>query len=191
MKTFIIFFCSIILFTSCLKENLDSGSLDKILMVQVDYKEYKFEGGKEFSYFENDTSTVFLPLTAEAETASPGVDGKLIMRYTNDTIFHGSSKWQNGSGEKLFPVNIDNQIHYEKLVNKMAIPDLDRFQVQFNDLTTVPINYDSIWLAVSKVKLINTYLMQNSKSKIGMFLYRPSQGVENPGDWKWYLVFKN
>lgn len=185
-------FCSLVL-SSCLKENLDPSALDKVLLLQVDYKTYTFEGGKEFSYFEEDNSTVDLPITKLYNNSLPGQDGRLTIKYTTDTIFDGTLKW-DVSGERLFPITIDNQIHYMRLENKMAKPDTSRFQIIHYDLSGVPIDYDSVWLAIAKIQKVSSYLLQNKNSKIGLFLYRPREGAsiaENPGDWKWYLIFKD
>lgn len=187
-KTILILLPFLFLF-SCLKENLDPVNLKKVVMFQVDYKTYKFEGGKEFAYFENDTSTVNLPLNADYTPASP--EGRLTVRYTSDTIFDGTIVWQ-GSGVKKYPVNIDNQIHYLRLDNKLSKPDDSRFQLAFYDLGLEPVKYDSIWNAISKLQMVNRYQMANATAKIGLFLYRPTDGVStNPGNWKWYVVMKN
>ncbi|MGV3631063.1 MAG: hypothetical protein ACO1O6_07650 [Bacteroidota bacterium] len=187
-KTVLLFVVSLVLF-SCLKENLDPVNLDKIVMLQVDYKTYVFEGGKEFAYFQDDTSTVNLPLNALYTPALPN-EGRLSMLYAGDTIFDGTTIWQ-GAGVRKYPENIDPQIHYLRLESKIDKPADSRFQVVFNDLGTEP-KYDSIWNAICKLQMVNRYLLNNVKSKIGLFLYRPTQGMpDNPGNWKWYVVMKN
>jgi hypothetical protein len=98
-KTILILLPALFLF-SCLKENLDPVNIKKVVMLQVDYKTYKFEGGKEFAYFENDTSTVYLPLHVDYTPAAP--DGRLTVRYTEDTIFDGTTVWQ-GTGVVNYP----------------------------------------------------------------------------------------
>ncbi len=188
IKTTLLFALSFVLF-SCLKENLDPVNLEKIVMLQVDYKTYEFEGGKEFAYFEDDASTVELPLTAVYSPAVP--EGRLTMLYTGDTIFDGTTVWQ-GSGVRNYPENIDPQIHYLRLDTKVPKPDNSRFQQVFYDLGAEPIEYDKIWNAISNLQMVNRYLLDNSEAKIGLFLYRPTEGMpENPGNWKWYIVMKN
>lgn len=189
-KTLLLFALSLVLF-SCLKENLDPVNLDKVVILQVDYKTYQFEGGKEFSYFEQDTSTVNLPLTPLYNSPLVG-DGRLSMLYAGDTIFDGTIMWNVDGGVKKYPENIDHQIHYLRMETKISKPDDSRFQVAFYDLGTEPIKYDSIWHDISDLQMVNRYLLNNTKAKIGLFLYRPKEGTPtNPGNWKWYVVLKN
>lgn len=189
-KKALLFFALSLVLVSCLKENLDPVNLDKVVMLQVDYKTYKFEGGKEFAYFQNDTSTVELPLTALYNPALPD-NGRLSMLYAGDTIFDGTTVWQ-GTGVRQYPENIDHQIHYLRLETKLTKPADSRFQVAFYDLGAESIKYDSIWGAISDLQMVNRYLLENAKSKIGLFLYRPTEGTaSNPGNWKWYVVMKN
>ncbi|MCE3296553.1 MAG: hypothetical protein K0R65_2267 [Crocinitomicaceae bacterium] len=186
-RTLLFFALSLILF-SCLKENLDPVNLDKIVMLQIDYKTGEFEGGKEFAYF-HDTSTVELPLTALYDPVLPDT-GRLSMLYAGDTIFDGTMVWQ-GAGERKYPENIDDPVHYIKLESPLTKPIDSRFQVAFNDLGIEP-DYDSIWNAISNLQMVNRYQLENVDSKIGLFLYRPTQGTaDNPGDWKWYVILKN
>jgi hypothetical protein len=99
---------------------------------------------------------------------------------------------RSGREQGLSTTHIDNQIHYLHLDNKLTKPADSRFQVAFYDLGLEPIKYDSIWNAISRLQMVNRYQMANSKAKIGLFLYRPSDGVAtNPGNWKWYVVMKN
>lgn len=176
------------LFTSCLKENLDPVNLKKVVLLQIDYQSYTFEGGKEFSYFKNDTSTVDLP--ASASFLPPSPNGRLTIFYTSDTLFDGTQIWQ-GTGKRNYPENIDNQIHYFRIENSLTKPADSKFQTIFYDLGAAPIQYDSIWGAIDKLDIVNRYQMRNSTAKIGIFLFRPSDGVLNPGDWKWYVILKN
>lgn len=179
---------------SCLKENLDTTNLDKIVVFKIDYKTYNFEGGKEFSYFENDNSTTVLPITTLPNIPNSGsTNGRLTVLYTNDTIFDGTMIWQ-GQGKVNYLTNLDSPTNYYKLDFNVTKPADSCFQICFYDLGAEPIKYDSIWGAISKISLVNDYRLRNSTAKIGLFLYRPSDGFPTPnqnGDWKWYVVMKN
>lgn len=191
MKVFSLFVLSFLLF-SCLKENLDKDELKRVVLLQIDAKTYKFEGGKEFAYFDEDTSTVDLPVSITSASSSPGVEGFLTLKYLADTIFDGTMQYGGFSGQRRYPFEIDNQIHYLRLDNNIAMPIESRFQTLYYDLGTEEIHYDSIWTAVRKLYIVNSYLNTNIKAKIGLFLYRPSEGVvSNPGNWKWYIVMKS
>ena len=145
----------------CLKENLDPVNLDKVVLLQVDYGTYTFEGGKEFAYFHDDTSTVELPLDVLYNPVLPG-PGRLSILYTGDTIFDGTMLWQQ-HGERQYPQNIDHQIHYLRLETQLSKPADSRFQVVYNDLVTEPA-YDSICNAISDLQMVNRYMLENAKA---------------------------
>ncbi len=158
-------------------------------MYQVDYLTYAFQGGKEFSYFENDTSTQVLPLTASY--LFPGSsDGRLTVRYTKDTIFDGFIG-QNTLGKIEYPQNIDNQIHYFRNENPMEKPANSRFQTVFYDLVSEEIPYDSIWKSIERLMKVEIYMSRNNIANIGLFLYRPSFDPIYQKDWKWFVILKN
>lgn len=188
----ITFGLSLLLF-SCLKENLDKNQLKRVMVLQIDKKTYKFEGGKEFSYFENDTSTVNLPLSHTYSSSSPGIEGRLTVKYMSDTIFDGTTVYGGGSGHRNYPVSIDDKVHFLVLDNNIAMPEESRFDTVFYDLVGEPIYLDSIWGAIRKLSLVNTYLNGNVKAKIGLVLYRPSEGIpsNSNADWKWYVILKS
>lgn len=189
----LIIFSLIFLFFSCGKESLNKYNLKRVLILQIDKKTYKFEGGKEFSYFENDTSTVNLPLNYAYSPSSPGVVGRLTLKYMTDTIFDGTTVYGGGSGVKLYPEELDEKIHYLVLENNIPVPAESRFQTVFYDLVGEPIYVDSIWGAIQRLSIVNSYLYENTKAKIGLVLYRPSEGTPSNtnGDWKWYVIMKN
>lgn len=172
------------------KEKLDPTDIKKVILLQVDYQTYQFDGGKEFSYFLNDTSTVKLPVNVNF--VNPVPNGRLTVKYgsSNDTLFDGTVIDPTG-GKRQFPQNIDNQIHYYKLDFALTKPADSRFQTIYCDLAT-PIDYSAIWGAISKLQIVESYQQNNPTANIGIFLYRPSSGVADPGpgDWKWYVVLK-
>lgn len=188
MRYFIFLFSAILLF-SCNKGTLNPTNLKRVVIFQVDYLTYAFQGGKEFAYFQDDTSTINLPIDSFYLPPS-GTDGRLSITYTGDTIFDGFVS-QNLVGEVEFPQNIDNQIHYFRNKEPLNLPDLSKFQIAFYDLVSEPIPYDSIWKSVSRLTKLQDYQFKNPIAKIGLFLYRPAQDPLFQNNWKWFVILKN
>ena len=184
------FLCFLILsfvLLSCKKETLDPSDLKKVILLQVNYLNYKFEGGKEFSYFENDTSTIQLPINTFYDLAA----NRLTILYTNDTIFDGT-EFPSGMGEINFPQEIDPQIHYfRNEFSKLDTPAESRFQKIYYGLEPEPVPFDSIWKNISNLTTADNYQTANNTAKIGYFLYRPNISSITKEDWKWFLVMKN
>jgi hypothetical protein len=185
---YLVILISLFLF-SCNKETLDPSKLKRVVMYQVDYLTYAFQGGKEFSYFENDTSTVILPLSASYLSPSE-TDGRLTISYINDTIFDGFVGL-NTPGKVEFPQNMDNQIHFFRNELPMDKPDNSRFQTVFYDLVSEDIPYDSIWKSIARLTKVEIYQSRNNTANIGLFLYRPSFDPLFQKDWKWFVILKN
>ncbi len=184
---FLFFLILSVFLISCKKETLDPSGLKKVVLLQVDYLTYTFEGGKEFSYFENDTSTMQLPI----QTFYPIPHNRLTILYTEDTIFDGLQVL-GGKGVRNFPQEIDPQIHYFRNKNSLETPIESRFQTIFYDLGAEPIPYDSIWKNIANLRIADNYQIANNTSKIGLFLFRPSASfTSSKEDWKWYIVMKN
>jgi hypothetical protein len=188
MRYFTFLFFSILLF-SCNKGTLDPTDLKRVVLFKVDFETYDFQGGKEFAYFENDTSTVKLPTSAFYTTPS-ATDGRLTIKYTEDTIFDGFVS-QNGIGEVEFPQNIDNQIHFFRNKDRMDKPLDSKFEILFNDSADPLVPLDSIWHSISQLTKLQDYQVKNPTANIGIFLYRPSQDPANKKTWKWYVILKN
>ncbi len=174
--------------SSCKHETLAPKGLKKVLLVQIDYNTFLFEGGKEFSYFENDNSKIELPIQSDF---FPGTTNRLTMLYLTDTIFEGIQSQTIGEGKRLYPTEIDPPIHYFRNKNPLDKPDTSHFQTLFYDLGTEVIPYDSIWNSISLLTIVSEYQNQNNTANIGLFLFRPTASSATKEDWKWYLVFKN
>jgi hypothetical protein len=187
---FLFFLGLFILAISCKKkEVLKPSELKKVFLLKVDYASNKFLGGKEFSYLLNSSTADSLPITRRIITNS--ISNRLIFRYgTNlDTIFDGT-EIINGQGKVNFPSAFDNAIFYFKNQTNLTKPDNSKFQVLYYNISSVPIEYDSIWKGVRNLEIVQSYVTKNPSSKIGLFLFQPSLVEQNPGDWKWYLIFR-
>jgi hypothetical protein len=187
---FLFFLGLFILAISCKKkEVLKPSELKKVFLLKVDYASNKFLGGKEFSYLLNSSTADSLPITRRIITNS--ISNRLILRYgTNlDTIFDGT-EIINGQGKVNFPSAFDNAIFYFKNQTNLTKPDNSKFQVLYYNISSVPIEYDSIWKGVRNLEIVQSYVTKNPSSKIGLFLFQPSLVEQNPGDWKWYLIFR-
>jgi hypothetical protein len=188
MKIFYSISIVLLLFISCKPEKLNPGNLKKVLLVKIHYVKNTFSSGKEFSYFKelnnSDSIQTFVYYT------EPNPEGRLTILYglNKDTIFDGT-EIIDGKGEILYPKNMDYNLFYYKQEYNIDKPADSIFQLLYVP-NGVPVLYDSIWKAVSNLRIVENYRKSNPKSKIGLFLHRPSLVAQNPGDWRWYLIFK-
>lgn len=160
----------------------------KALLLQVDYDNFAFNSGKEFSYFVDSSTGTDLPIDSVVTVNPPITRITMLYGDLKDTIFDGTQVFQ-GTGSKAYPANMDNQIFYYRIDNALASPPASSYQMLFYDLTA-PIPYDSIWKEIGKLQLVEQYRTKNPNSKIGLFLYRPSDGAST-SDWKWYVVLRD
>ena len=161
----------------------------KVVLLQIDYDNYAFNSGKEFSYFLTSSNATTLPIDSTINSNFPNT--RITMQYgdSHDTIFDGTEVFQ-GTGFKSYPANMDSQIFYYRIDNPIAMPDTSVFQLAYYDLGTQAIPYDSIWKGISKLQLVEQYRTKNPTSKIGLFLFRPSYGIST-ADWKWYVIMRD
>lgn len=155
-----------------------------ILLLQVDYLSFNFEGAKELSVSQPSSSDS-LPIKVDYKT--PSDFGSLFLSYkpTNDSLFFGTIVW-SGTGKKDFPATMDAATSFSLLNSSLAKPINSRFQTIFYLQYPQAINYSALWNAIDKLQIVGTYL--NFNKKIGIFLYMPSVGIGNPAEWNWYLI---
>lgn len=170
-------------------EVLAKDDKKKVVLLQVDYDDFAFNCGKEFSYFEDSSLGIDLPV--DSTIVFSGNTTRITMLYgdLHDTIFDGTQIYQ-GTGSKEYPDNMDNQIFYYRTETTLPNPTPETYQLLYYDQGTAPIPYDSIWKELAKLQLVQQYRSSNPNSKIGLFLYRPSD-VEATTDWKWYVVLRD
>lgn len=182
---------SVFVFTlSCDKDDeLEPSKLKKVLLLKINYLNYKFSGGKEFAFTANesssDTLTIFKNYTTNDSVS------KLTLTYgiNYEPLFEGT-EIINGQGKIIYPSSFDNSLFYYKISSPLTKPENSKFQLFHTSLPSVPIQYDSIWKAISNLEIVQNYQTQNPTSRIGLFLFRPSVVAQNPGDWKWFLIFR-
>ncbi|MBI2259274.1 MAG: hypothetical protein HYU67_10305 [Flavobacteriia bacterium] len=185
---FLLLLTSIILF-SCKEDKLKPSTLKKVILLEIDYLKNKFEGGKEFSYFTDNSQGSDLPIIVKEYINNTSKRITFLYGDKADTIFD-ATEIVDGQGEILYPNNFDSYIFYYKLDSyTVSQPSEDFFQILYHD-SSDPIPFDSIWKTVSNLKTVESYRNKNPSSKIGLILIRPSLVTQNPGDWKWLLILR-
>ena len=160
-------------------------SKSKLLVVQIDYETYKFEGASEQFLLSDFTTVDTLPLASNYSL--PGDFGNVAFNYQpkNELVFDGSIIWM-GTGQLKFPT-IKSASNFSRGSQVAVRPDTTGFQFLQPAVMTQNYDLDSIWMDVAELEIVNEYL--KSHKKVGLFLYTPSVGAGNPADWNWYLFF--
>ncbi|WP_372643189.1 hypothetical protein [Ancylomarina sp.] len=162
----------------------DHHHQNSVVLLQVNYTDYEFEGGTElFLHSEfNDSDT--LPI--RVDYVSPGDFGSLGLYYEpkSEPIFKGTIIW-SGTGERMYPYSLYHPRKFLMLQDSIDMPDSDDFQILFPE---EGVNYplDSIWNSISHLAIVSRYL--ESGKKVGVFRYTRSVGAGNPNEWDWYVV---
>ncbi len=184
--------CSILLFASCSKDEVENNSFNpsltdnKVLLLKVDYLSNKFEGGKEFT-FSKPTTT----FTITTDYKAPGDFGSIKLTYKelNEKLFDGTIIWM-GKGEMNFPTNLIEPKHFEANIYTDDIVTPASFENVFNP-NNQTYNYAPIWFNVQHYPKVREYLKSNPTANAKIFLYTPSVGIGNPADWDWIIILKN
>lgn len=157
---------------------------NSVVLLQVNYTDYEFEGGTElFLHSEfNDSDT--LPI--RVDYVPPGDFGNLGLFYEpkNEPIFKGTIVW-DGVGKRMYPHNLYRSEKFLMLEDPIDIPDRDDFQIIFPE-EGVDYPLDSIWNSISHLAIVSRYL--ESGKKVGVFRYTRSVGMGDPDEWDWYVV---
>ena len=161
-----------------------SDTKNSILLLRVDYLSTTFEGAQEIVV--SSVNEIYDDIPIKVDDNAMGDVEIITLQYqpSNDSVFSGVSIWM-GRGEILFPKSFLPPQNYSLLQSSIDKPDNSKFQVLFYDMSA-PINYSSIWNAVSRLEIVSSYLKGNKK--IGVILYRPSVGIGDPADWDWYVI---
>lgn len=171
-------------------DKLDPTVSKKVLLLQVDYSTYKFNSGKEFSYFIDNSLGNDLPVDLDTFLLDQTKRITLLYGSGKDTVFDGTQVTM-GTGKRIYPNNMDNHIFYFEMDSHLERPDTTNFQVIYNDYNPVEIPYDSIWYNISNLQVVSDYRMRRPDSKIGLFLFRPSEGTQPATDWKWFVLIRD
>ncbi len=153
-----------------------------VVLLKVDYLTKTFEGGTELTLSGSIQDTDTLPILVDYK--EPGDFGDVTLRYqpTNDTLFFGTMVWM-GLGKMYFPDSLQPASTFPTSSDPAVEVDSTRFQKLHYYASADPAG---VWEAVNKLKIVSEY--SKSGKKIGVFLYRPSQGVGDPNNWDWFVV---
>lgn len=168
---------------SCSRQHF--WNTNKILLLQVDYTTYAFEGGKEILVSSNHSSLDTLPLVAIDTPASDFGSRTIIHEPGKEKIFYGTVVWM-GRGNLIFPDSIISPGNFEtRSMEVLPTP----FQMLPPNRTIPEEKLTKIWEAVKHLKIVAKYLIKGKK--IGVFEYSRSVGAGDPLDWDYYLVFSD
>lgn len=194
MKTlFTLFAGTALVLSACKKDNTNftkDYSGNRLVMLQVDYKTFNFEGGKEFT-FDEDTDE----FTLKGIYQSPGDFGGVKLYYDelDELLFEGSVIWM-GTGKRSFPKKLDKASDFKSFDSKVSMPDNDLFTGTFEGLPTTEFTDSEktkIWKAIDDLKLVSAYRELNPDGKVNIYLYRRSVGIGDPAEWDWLVFLKN
>lgn len=166
------------------EEKTENKTTNSILLLRIDYLTTTFEGAQEVTV--SSANEMYDSIPVKVDDNAMGDVEIITLRYqpSNDSVFSCSSIWI-GRGEVLFPKSFFPVQNYSLLQSPADKPGDSKFQVLFYDLSA-PINYSSLWNAVSHLEIVSTYLKSNKK--IGIVLHRASVGIGDPADWDWYVI---
>jgi len=159
---------------------------NSVVLLQVNYIDYEFEGGTELLLHSEFNDSDTLPI--RVNYVPPGDFGSLGLYYEpkNEPIFKGTIVW-SGVGERMYPYSLYRPEKFLMLQDPidMSDDDDDDFQFLFPE-EGVDYPLDSIWNSISHLAIVSRYL--ESGKKVGVFRYTRSVGVGDPNDWDWYVI---
>lgn len=188
-KTIILMAVVICIFSSCRKKEdvSNSGStVNKVLLLKVDYLTNIFEGGTETTY------SIFPPtFTISVEYKQPGDAGyiKLTYKELNEILFDGGIIWA-GLGRIKQPQSILLASQFDTVGTTDIITPAAGFENIFNP-NNYGFDYTPVWLSVQKLAKVREYVKANPNATVKLFLYTPSVGIGNPADADWIIFIKN
>ena len=158
-------------------------TINKVLMLTVDYTTNTFKGGKELGFSEKTNA-----FTITYEYKQPGDFGhiKLFYNEINELLFFGTIIW-SGCGKMEFPQNLLDANQFQAVDTDDYVVPKNGFENIF-DQFNITFDYELIWSRVQFLVKAREYLLSNPEQVVKMFLYTPSVGVGNPEDWYW-IVF--
>jgi hypothetical protein len=190
MKKHLLLFClPVLLLYSCKKEPVDVPVLGKgatLTLLRVNYLDNSFLGGKTFNYPTYYSVNDSVPVHTFSRT--DGTEGFLAQVYvpTNDTIFNGGTSLA-GTGKLWYPVFEDRASFGDAGAITPAPAYAAIQQLMPKGQPLPPFSVSQVWGAVGGLAITKEYL-KLPNARIGLFLYKPSQGPGNPADWSWVWV---
>lgn len=195
MKKIILFLGLTLIAVSCSDDDSGNGNVpadgNNVLLLQVDYASYAFEGGRELNFADASDFTI------THEYNSPGDFGDITLLYeeVNDTIFSGTIVW-DGAGEITHPESMAAPTTFDT-GSAIATPPasdfifIDYMAEDSENPTPQEINHEAIWAAISNLDKVAEYRAANPEAKIHLLMYARSVGMFLPANADWIVILKN
>lgn len=182
MKKAFLLIAVLVLFACSKQDDINAGNM---LLLQIDFMTYDFEGGAELMVTVDNESLDTIPILVDYK--SPGDFGNITLFYqpSGEMIFDGSIIWM-GTGQIKYPEHFEALNKFSTMETTIEQPDPSEFQIVFYNLYNQPIDYVSIWGSINNLEIVSDYLKSNKN--IGLFLYTPSVGVGDPYEWNWFVI---
>ncbi len=158
-----------------------------LLMIQLDFQSLEVKGITEL---ELEPASTFFLSTVYIEEDDFGL--LEIRHYEYSTrLFYGSMR-SSGTGERIFPAELDDPAHYNTFSNPMGLPPGFSFSpVIFTLESHYPehIDYDAIWNAVRNYEIVFDYFTSNPGGKVSILLFKPRTQASASDTWEWYIFW--
>jgi len=163
------------------------GPTQKVFTFAVDYTTNNFLGG-----YYIDLPTNFDGFELEAAYNSPGDFGDISLyeKSTKKKLFSGSIVWM-GKGEQTFPDKMMPAKSFKRLDHITKMPDITLLSPDGSIDKNPEIDYKPIWKAVESLQSVSWLPYPSEQPQPAyIYLYQPSVGVGDPGDWYWLIFLK-
>lgn len=187
IKGWALILSSFLLFSCGPDDTVQEESSDLVLY-KIDYTTQAFEGGTTLSLRRiAGGSSSEIPLEVDKEAADMTIDGAIAITYepTLDQVFRASLSL-SGDPQIFFPNFIDAS-SFLVLDTPVALPSGSQIQSIDGDHSQVPIA--PIWDAIARLGL--TDFMLTEDTRLGLFLYQPSDDPAHSANWDWILMLYN
>jgi hypothetical protein len=186
-----IFFIAVVicLFSSCTNKDDSStriSTVNKVLMLKVDYLTNTLEGGKETIY-----ATATSTFTTSVQYREPADFGNLTINYQelNTILFDGGIIW-SGTGSIRLPQNISAANQFDTVATSGFVKPIGGFENIFNPGNQA-FDYTGVWASVQKLVKVREYLSSNTNAAVKIFRYTPRVGGLDLAYADWILFMKN
>ena len=194
---YLLIFTLILFFTGCdyydecehhyfANNNYPRDTINKVLMLKIDYPTNKVEGAIEFIY-DHQTDSFNIDIFTESFENYSTVS--LIYRELNDTLFSGTII-PNGLGNMTFPEALIPAYLFDTVTTDDVVYPLNGFDhIPYENI--LQYTYYNLWLEVQKNVKVRQYLQSNPTQKVKFFLYEPYEGPWDYTKTDWYVFIKN
>jgi hypothetical protein len=162
------------------------SSCNKILMLKVDFETNVFEEGKEIG-FPQTAATTFTTSVIDTPASDFG-SVKIMYDEVNEPLFYGTITW-NGLGQRFIPQSLLPASSFNFVLTSDFVIPINGYESLYVG-NPPSFSYDQAWANIQGLQLVRQYLQSNPNQQVKVFLYTPSVGFGNPGDWDWYFMLK-